>query len=415
MWNCEKSAARIENDLNALQAFTSTPGAGCTRLPFTKETRTAADYLKQAMATAGLAVTEDAAGNVIGVRAGRDRSLPAIVCGSHYDSVVHGGNYDGIAGVVCAIELARVLEEEHVTLAADYVAIAFMDEEGCRFGTGYFGSRAVLGEMDAAECRTFSDLDGITVYDAMKSYGLDPERIADAAWPAGRLGRYFEIHIEQGRVLETCGADLGIVSGIVGIRRARVTIEGRADHAGATPMHLRRDAVDMAAQVIVEAGRLARQEKESGAVATIGCIEADPGAVNVIAGRAAFSIDVRSTDAAAIERILAGLRRKLDDVTHDCGASWTAEQTLAVAPVRMSEDLQARLSASAASYQYATHVLPSGAGHDALPISSHAETAMLFVPSRNGRSHAPEEYTPPPAFAKAVHVLFDVLRTLPAN
>ncbi len=411
----ETSATRIAADLAALQAFTATPGAGCTRLPFTKETRAAADYLKQAMAEAGLAIREDAAGNIIGVRAGSDRSLPAIVCGSHYDSVVHGGNYDGIAGVVCAIELSRVLEEEHVTLAADYVAIAFMDEEGCRFGTGYFGSRAILGEMDAAACRTFSDRDGITVADAMRSYGLVPERIAEAAWPAGRLGRYFEIHIEQGRVLETCGAELGIVSGIVGIRRARVTIEGRADHAGATPMHLRRDAVDMAAQVIVEAGHLARQESESGAVATIGCIEAEPGAVNVIAGRTTFSIDVRSTDAAAIERILAGLRRKLDDVTRACGASWTAGQTLAVAPVRMSEDLQARLAASAAAHGCQAHTLPSGAGHDALPIASHAETAMLFVPSRDGRSHAPEEYTPPLAFAKAVRVLADVLRTLPAS
>lgn len=411
----ETSATRIAADLAALQAFTATPGAGCTRLPFTKETRAAADYLKQAMAEAGLAVREDAAGNIIGVRAGSDRSLPAIVCGSHYDSVVHGGNYDGIAGVVCAIELSRVLEEEHVTLAADYVAIAFMDEEGCRFGTGYFGSRAILGETDAAACRTFSDRDGITVADAMRSYGLVPERIAEAAWPAGRLGRYFEIHIEQGRVLETCGAELGIVSGIVGIRRARVTIEGRADHAGATPMHLRRDAVDMAAQVIVEAGHLARQESESGAVATIGCIEAEPGAVNVIAGRTTFSIDVRSTDAAAIERILAGLRRKLDDVTRACGASWTAGQTLAVAPVRMSEDLQARLAASAAAHGCQAHTLPSGAGHDALPIASHAETAMLFVPSRDGRSHAPEEYTPPLAFAKAVRVLADVLRTLPAS
>jgi len=411
----ETSATRIAADLAALRAFTATPGAGCTRLPFTKETRAAADYLKQAMAEAGLAVREDAAGNIIGVRAGYGRSLPAIVCGSHYDSVVHGGDYDGIAGVVCAIELARVLEEEHVTLAADYVAIAFMDEEGCRFGTGYFGSRAILGEMDAAACHTFSDRDGITVADAMRLYGLVPERIAEAAWPTGRLGRYFEIHIEQGRVLETCGAELGIVSGIVGIRRARVTIEGRADHAGATPMHLRRDAVDMAAQVIVEAGRLARQESESGAVATIGCIEAEPGAVNVIAGRTTFSIDVRSTDAAAIERILAGLRRKLDDVTRAFGASWTAGQTLAVAPVRMSEDLQARLSSNAAADGFSTHALPSGAGHDALPIASHAETAMLFVPSRDGRSHAPEEYTPPLAFAKAVHVLADVLRTLPAR
>ena len=149
----ETSATRIAADLAALQAFTATPGAGCTRLPFTKETRAAADYLKQAMAEAGRAVREDAAGNIIGVRAGSDRSLPAIVCGSHYDSVVHGGNYDGIAGVVCAIELSRVLEEEHVTLAADYVAIAFMDEEGCRFGTGYFGSRAILGALDAAACR----------------------------------------------------------------------------------------------------------------------------------------------------------------------------------------------------------------------------------------------------------------------
>lgn len=409
--NLEQSAARIKRDLAVLAACTATPGRGCTRLPFTKETRAAAELLKRAMTDAGLRVTEDAAGNVIGVRAGRDPRLPAIVCGSHYDSVVHGGNYDGIAGVVCAIELARWLQAAHVTLAADYVVIAFMDEEGCRFGTGYFGSRAILGAMTPDACRAAVDADGVTAADAMRAYGLDPERIGTAAWPPGRLGRYLELHIEQGRVLESVGADLGIVSAIVGIRRALVTIYGRADHAGATPMDLRRDAVDLAANAIAALGRLARAEG-AGTVATVGRIEATPGAVNVIAETATFSVDVRSTADDAIERVLAGLRGTLDDATAACGATWSARETLRVAPVAMSAALGARMEASAAAHGYRTHVLPSGAGHDALAIGAHAETAMLFVPSRDGRSHCPEESTPPIAFARAVHVLFDVLCAL---
>lgn len=175
------STARIRKNLEDLKAFTATPGKGCTRMPFSKETRAAAEYLKAAMKDAGLDVVEDCVGNIIGTRKGKDSSLPAIVCGSHYDSVYNGGDYDGIAGVVVAIELARILQEENAMLDTDFVVVAFMDEEGCRFGTGYFGSYSILGEMDVEQCKRFKDRDDISVYDAMQRYGLDPEKVTEAA------------------------------------------------------------------------------------------------------------------------------------------------------------------------------------------------------------------------------------------
>ena len=179
----EEVTGRIAENLEHLKRYTATPGDGCTRLPFTKEAREAAEYLKSLMTEAGLEVREDAAGNVIGVMKGEDPALPCVMMGSHYDSVVNGGDFDGIAGAVCAIEVARQLKEKGVTPKRNFVAVGFCDEEGMRFGTGYFGSGAMLGNRDVEYCKKFKDTDGVSIYDAMKSYGLDPEKITDAKWP----------------------------------------------------------------------------------------------------------------------------------------------------------------------------------------------------------------------------------------
>ena len=202
------------------------------------------------MEEAGLEVTEDAAGNVIGTLKGENPDEPCVMMGSHYDSVVNGGDYDGIAGVICAIEVARLLKEEGITPKRNFVAVGFCDEEGMRFGTGYFGSGAMLGHRDVEYTKNFADTDGITIYEAMKGYGLDPEKIGEAAWKEGSIGHFLEAHIEQGPVLDAEGTELGLVEGIVGIQRYMVTVHGRADHAGTTPMDMRMDAVDAATKVI---------------------------------------------------------------------------------------------------------------------------------------------------------------------
>ncbi|MBR5584330.1 MAG: hydantoinase/carbamoylase family amidase, partial [Lachnospiraceae bacterium] len=288
-----KIKERISENLDTLKQFTATPGNGCTRLPFTKEARDAVNYLKTVMEEAGLEVWEDAAGNVLGVLKGEDENAPCVMMGSHYDSVTNGGDYDGIAGAVCAIEVARQLKDRGITPKRNFVAVGFCDEEGLRFGTGYFGSGAMLGNRDVAYCKNFKDTNGISIYDAMKSYGLDPEKIEDAKWPEGSIGEFLELHIEQGPVLDAEKIQLGLVDCIVGIQRYMVTVHGRADHAGTTPMDMRLDAVDAATKVISKIPDWAR-EKGAGTVATTGYIKTTPGGMNIVAEKVEFTVDIRS-------------------------------------------------------------------------------------------------------------------------
>ena len=407
----ELSTKRIEKDLECLKQFTATPGNGCSRLPFTKETRDAAEYLKGAMRHAGLEVHEDSAGNVIGILPGKDRTKPCILVGSHYDSVYNGGDYDGIAGVVTGIEMARILKDAGENLEEDFVVAGFMDEEGCRFGTGYFGSKCILGQMTVEECKHQTDKEGISVYEAMKGYGMVPENLVNAAWAPDRIGKYIELHIEQGPVLDEKKIELGLVDCIVGIQRYMVTVNGRSDHAGTTPMDMRMDAVDMASKVICHIADYAREE-ETGTVATVGYITSVPGGVNVVAQSASFSIDIRSTKNEIINRIADKIRAKLDEETKKGGGSYTIDTTLEITPVDMNGEMVDLMEKSCKERGYSCLRMPSGAGHDALAIGQVKDAVMIFVPSKDGRSHCPEEYTPYEDFAKAVEVLVDLVHKL---
>ncbi|WRS28861.1 M20 family metallo-hydrolase [Oscillospiraceae bacterium MB08-C2-2] len=399
---------RIRENLQHLEQFTATPGKGCTRMPFTKETREAAEYLKEIMADAGLEVEEDCVGNLFGVLPGSDRALPCIMAGSHYDSVYNGGNYDGIAGVVSAIELARIFRDEGIQLAADYVVAAFMDEEGCRFGTGYFGSKCMLGQMTVEECRHYTDKNDISVYDAMKEYGLVPENLKNAAWPNQRIGHFIELHIEQGPVLDAKKLEIGLVECIVGIQRYMVTVNGRSDHAGTTPMNMRQDAVDIACKVISRIGDMAR-EKGDGTVATVGYMKAQPSAMNVVAASVDFSIDIRSTDNAIICELADNIWKLLDFETKLVGASYGVDTKLTITPVSLSGPMLDVMEASCLRHGYTYQKMASGAGHDSLAIGQTLDTVMIFVPSKDGRSHCPVEYTPYEDFSKAIQVLHDLI------
>ncbi|MFM1539565.1 M20 family metallo-hydrolase [Helcococcus bovis] len=406
------STKRIEKDLEELKKFTATHGNGATRLPFTKETREAAEYLKELLRDAELEVREDTVGNVYGTRRGKDSSLPAIVMGSHYDSVQNGGNYDGIAGVVTAIEIARLLRDNKVQLERDFVVIAFMDEEGMRFGTGYFGSKGILGELSVEETKKVADKDGISIYQAMKDYGLEPERIPQAAWPKGRIGNFIELHIEQGPVLNTNKLDLGLVTGIVGLKRFMVTVNGRADHAGTTPMDMRKDSVEMATKVISKIPDYAREIGKS-TVATVGFIETLPGGVNVVANSVKFSIDVRSLEIENVNEVVKRVKNDLDEVTKLYDADYTMIETLEILPAKLSDKMIDIMEESVKKHGHSYVKLPSGAGHDSLPIAHNIkDTVMIFVPSENGRSHSPDEYTPYSYFGKATDVLYDLTLAL---
>lgn len=410
----ENVTARIARDLEHLKQFTSTPGNGCTRLPFTKEARGAVDFLKELMLEAGLSVKEDVAGNVFGSLEGTDSTLPCVMMGSHFDSVINGGDFDGIAGVIAAIEVARQLKEEGYRPVRNFVVAGFMDEEGMRFGTGYFGSGAMLGHRDVDYCKHYKDVDGISIYDAMKSYGLDPEKIEEAKWPEGSIGSFLELHIEQGPVLDAEGTELGLVNGIVGIQRYMVSVHGRADHAGTTPMDMRLDAVDAATKVISKIPDWAR-EKADGTVATTGLIKVSPGGMNIVAEQVDFTVDIRSMNNDNINDIANRIRAALDREVKAMGGSYDIDTKLVITPVFLSEEMLGIMEDSCKNRGYSYRRLPSGAGHDALGIGQTIPTVMLFVPSKDGRSHCPVEFTKYSDFAKASVVMTDLAKEVLAK
>lgn len=407
----EEVTGRVARDLEHLKQFTATPGDGCTRLPFTKEARDAVNYLREIMEEAGLEVREDAAGNVIGVMKGEDPQAPCVMMGSHYDSVVNGGDFDGIAGVVCAIEAARQLKESGIVPKRNFVVVGFCDEEGMRFGTGYFGSGAMLGNRDVEYCKHYKDTDGISIYDAMKGYGLDPEKIEDAKWPEGSIGKFLELHIEQGPVLDAEGIELGLVDCIVGIQRYMVTVHGRADHAGTTPMDMRMDAVDAATKVISKIPDWAR-EKADGTVATTGYINTVPGGMNIVAEKCEFTVDIRSKSNDNINDIANRMRAALDREVKAMGGSYDIDTKLVITPVMLSEEMLKLMEEDCKEKGYSYKTLPSGAGHDALEIGQVIPTVMLFVPSKDGRSHCPVEFTKYSDFAKASVIMTNLAKKL---
>ena len=404
----QELAERIEHHLTKLASFTATE-CGVTRLPFTAEGKDAVDYLASAMQDAGLSVQVDDTGAVHGLR-----SSPAnqrIVIGSPYDTVREGGAFYGIAGVICGIELARLIRGENLSCGLEVVG--FNDEEGVRFGDGFLSSKALLGEIGLEAMKARRDADGISIYEAARRAGYDPEQIEEERWTIENLRAFFEIHIEQGRVLEALGKKLGIVTGIVGMRRYAIRLEGQPDHAGTTPMDMRRDALQVAAYAVLAAVKAA--ERWPGAVATVGSLIVAPNAVNTVPGSVVLSLDLRSMKPEELAAMASEIFAVMNERAKDAGVTVDITEKLRSEPGEMDARLCKLLTECAAKREIEPHAMISGAGHDALPISFHVPTAMLFVPSRDGRSHCPEEWSSAKDLARAVLVLKDAVMALQAS
>ena len=397
---------KIVKALDALQEFTATPGCGVTRFPYSKEARDACSYLKKLMEAVGLAVRMDNSGAVIGRLEGK--SPATIMIGSHFDSVKHGGAYDGIAGVVCAIEVARLLKESGTELGYSLEVIATNDEEGARFNVGLFTGKVLLGQLTSEDLKAQVDADGVSVYQAMAAYGLKPEEIAEHK--RDDIKAFIEIHIEQGPVLEAEHKEIGIVDVIVGIKRARIRINGRADHAGTMPMHMRKDALEQATKVISKIGDRARLFRNC--VATVGYLQVEPNVMNIIPQSVTFVVDIRGVDEETIMTQYYSLLADLDKMSLESGLTYDVENLLYAEPVRMDEEIKGHFETSCIERQYDYMHLPSGAGHDAQIFGAQLPAAMLFVPSAGGRSHCPEEKSEAKDLAKAVLVAYDALQTM---
>ena len=393
----------IVKALDALQKFTATPGYGVTRLPYTEEARAACAYLKERMEAVGLAVRLDNSGAVIGRLEGKSPST--IMIGSHFDSVKHGGAYDGIAGVVCAIEVARLLKNSGKELDYSLEVIATNDEEGARFNAGLFTGKVLLGQLTSEDIKGQVDAEGISVYQAMAAYGLKPEEIAQHK--RADIKAFIEIHIEQGPVLEAKNKEIGIVDVIVGIKRARITIKGRADHAGTMPMHMRKDALEQATKVISKIGDRARLFRNC--VATVGFLQVEPNVMNIIPKNVTFVVDIRGVDEETIMTQYYSLLADLDKMSLESGLTYEVENLLYAQPVLMDAEIKGHFEMSCITRELEYMHLPSGAGHDAQIFGAKLPAAMLFVPSAGGRSHCPEEKSDAGDLAKATFVAYDAI------
>jgi len=380
--------ARAEEMLSALGTISAEPQR-LVRLFLTPEHRKAADLVAQWMRATGMTVDEDALGTVRGHW--RPEKTKRLLIGSHIDTVIDAGKYDGPMGVVIGILAVAALGKTGADLPFGIDVLAFGDEEGSRFRSTLTSSSACSGTFDPAALAS-TDRSGVTLAQALKTYGKDPDDIAEAAYDRANVVGYVEVHIEQGPVLEAEKLPLGVVTGIVGQSRMRAVVVGEAGHAGTVPMTMRRDALVGAAEIILAIERVARENQGDRMVATVGRIEASPGATNVIPGRTGFALEVRSsTDRirlAAIEQILEdarriALRRKLEVAFEP----FYETETTACTP-----DFQDLLADAIDALGQRAIRLPSGAGHDAQVMAKLCPAAMLFVRCRGGVSHNPAEF-----------------------
>lgn len=398
----EPNQARLWADLQDLSQFREPDAPGWSRRLFSEPHKASREWIKARMRDAGLEVTVDPAGNIVGRLPGR-RGGPPLVTGSHTDTVEGGGRFDGIVGVLGGIEVARRFRETGTMLDHDLLVVDFLGEEANPYTAGCLGSRAATGVFTVEELDR-TDWAGNRLGDAVTGFGLDPNNMLKPSWARGPLHGYLELHVEQGPTLERKGLGIGIVTSIVGINTLLATFLGRADHAGTRHMDDRRDALVAAAKAVLIVEREGCGAPVH-AVATTGNLLVEPGAANVVPGRTHLSAEFRSID----ESWLSGVRRRVGNEIARQSAENGVEALLEWAidqPVVPTNPSAQDLTAVAVDELGLPWMpIPSGAGHDAAHIAARCPAGMIFVPSRDGRSHCPEEWTDAEQIGAGVHVL----------
>ena len=410
--NLPLDADRLWADVMALADITD-PARPYTRRSFTALFLEGRAFLAQRFAEAGLATRIDTAGNLIGRIEGQNPELGVIAIGSHSDTVPSGGRFDGIAGVATGLEIARALRQSGTRLDHTLEIIDFLAEEPSEYGLSCVGSLGMTGSLDG-RMLALSEPGGETLRDALRRVGGDPDRLIEAK--RHDIRAFLELHIEQGIVLEQRSIEIGVVTSIVGIRRLEILFEGEADHAGTTPMALRHDALVAAANTVVAIRRTAEQLAAEGAdyfVATVGILTVEPSASNIVPGRCRLVVDARTTNPALTARFVDTIDRESAGFAAAARVTRARFATLSDGPpVVCDAELRAALRQGAHDLGVGEMDLPSGAGHDAAFMSRIAPSAMVFVPCRNGKSHAPEEWADREALAAGAAVIYQAVKAL---
>jgi N-carbamoyl-L-amino-acid hydrolase len=403
------SGDRLAADLQAVTAFTR-PDRPYTRRAFSDEDRAARAWLAGRMAAAGLTVTVDAAGNQIGRRAGAHPG-PGLMIGSHLDTVEAGGRFDGIAGVLAGLEVARCLEARGERLARDLEVVNFTCEEPSDFGLSTIGSRAMSGKLDAATAARLRDATGRTLADALDAVGGRGRALDAARRAPGAIARYLELHIEQAASLERAGVPVGVVTAIAAPSRYRVAVRGRQDHAGGTPMTDRRDALAAAAELVLRVEAIAR-EVGRGMVGTVGALAVRPNMVNIVPGEVELLVDFRGIEPDAITVALGRFEAVLEEVAGRRHVAVDATPLIREAPLTVAEDMVTAAEAAARAVGVPWRRVTSGASHDANHVARLCPIGLLFVPCREGRSHCPEEWAEAGDLAAGARVLLELVLRL---
>lgn len=403
---------RLWGELMALAEITD-PGQPWTRRSFSPRFLEGRAWLRERFVAVGMNVRLDAGANMIARLEGSVIGAPPIVLGSHSDTVPSGGRFDGTAGILTALEAVRALQASGYRFRHPVEIVDFLAEEPSEYGISCVGSRAMTGALDA-RMLACTNPQGETLSDAIGRVGGDPAAIADMPRPT--IAGYFELHIEQGVVLESNQIDLGLVTGIAGITRVEVVLNGAADHAGSTLMQYRRDASLPAAELVLLVAAQARSfaaRDEGHFVATTGVMDISPNAANVVPGRARMIFDIRAEKPALIDAFVAMLDRESAAIAARGDVDRTRFAILSAnAPAPCDARLRELLGRSAEKLGYSTTNLASGAGHDAAFMSHVGPSAMLFIPCRNGKSHTPEEWSEPAQLAAGAATLYEAIRLL---
>lgn len=384
-------AKRFERNFNAISEFGALKGGGLTRLAFSKEDLEARKFLINLIEKNGFKLKIDNVGNIFAIYDdGCEADAKPVCVGSHIDSVPNGGFYDGTLGVMAGLEALSSIKEAGIKLKRPLWLINFSCEESSRFKTATIGSKIISGKLSQQRLHELKDEDGISLFEAMSAAGFKPQNLDEAILKENSLHAYLELHIEQGPVLERSAISVGVVSGIAAPIRFEITIHGKADHSGATPMNMRSDALLAASHIIIAANKFAKNKKT--AVATVGYVHAKPGVLNVVPGEARLGVDLRDIDKASLEELNLELRTFVGELSRELKFSYEIRELSSDEPVKLSEHAINLLEDEAKKLGIKTLTLPSGAGHDAMNLIKLASSVgMLFIPCVDGISHNTKE------------------------
>jgi N-carbamoyl-L-amino-acid hydrolase len=400
------NSSRLNSTLKTLSTYGKNEKGGSDRVAFSTHDIAARAYVIGLMQNAHLDVSVDFAGNIIGRRDGTDSSSKPIAFGSHIDEVPNGGDYDGPVGSMSAIEVMQTLSENKISTAHPLEIIIFTNEEG-----GVVGSRAIVGELNEEALQVVTNA-GVTQYEGIKLLGGNPDRVAEMARKKGDLAAFLELHIEQGGNLDREKIQIGVVEGIVAIDWWQFTFKGMANHAGTTPMNMRKDALLPAAEFVLAVNKIVKSY-EGAQVGTVGKIEAFPGAGNVIPGEVKLNLEMRDLSSEKIWKIYSEIEAKAKSLASEAGAEVSiTHQEVASKPALADEGIRKIIGDQAKAMGFSTLSLPSGAGHDAQEMARIAPMGMIFIPSKDGISHAPSEYSSPEDIANGANVLLHTILQL---